>query len=125
MAKHTNTVKSVVVKRKPLSLDVDSVVYTCDAFGSRGYVIRGTPEKTSFAYKLKVFCFDADHDFYIGKEDYLFLGDLGVPGYAYDDRPCSLFNNKLSAHAHGGKYFKWLNTSRYNEHSVTGRWLYD
>lgn len=108
-------IKNIVVKRKPLCLDVNSVVYTGDAFGSRGYVIRGKVEETDLSTKLRVHCFESESSWAVGREDYIFLGDLGVPGHAYDDRPCSLFSSKLAAKANDGKYWEWLNKSRYNE----------
>lgn len=108
-------IKNIVVKRKPLCLDVNSVVYTGDAFGSRGYVIRGKVEETDLSTKLLVHCFEAESSWAVGREDYIFLGDLGVPGHAYDDRPCSLFSSKLAAKANDGNYWEWLNKSRHRE----------
>lgn len=38
-----------------------------------------------------------------------FLGDLGVPGYAYDDRPCLLHFTREEAEAALPAYNKWFN----------------
>ena len=117
-----STIKSIVVKRKPMDLSIGRIVYTCDAFSSCTYVIVGEPETDP--WKLKVHCINSDHDFYIGRDTEIFLGDLGVQGYAYDNRPCSLFTSKEAAVAHAGKYYEWLSTSRYNEPYDDYRWCY-
>ena len=117
-----STIKSIVVKRRAMNLSVGSVLHTCEAFGSKSVVVIGDLEAAPFSTKLKVHCIAADHNFYVGRDDYIFLGDLGVPGHTYDDRPCSLFTSKKAADAHGKTYWNWLSTSRYNEPDDSYRW---
>lgn len=108
-------IKSIVVKRKPINLAVGQVVHTCQAFGSKTLVIIDKVEKTDISNRVKVQCIASSHDFYVGRDDYIYLGDLGVPGHAYDNRPCSLFSSRMAAVAHGRTYWDWLTVSRYNE----------
>lgn len=124
MAKRNTCIKSVVVKRKPVSLAIGEVVHVCQMFGNRSFVVTGEVDNTGGLNKLPVKCFAADHDFYIGRHDFIFLGDLGVPGYAYDDRPCSLFSSKMAAVAHGDSYEKWLSTSHYSNIDDYDDWSY-
>ena len=73
------------------------------------YIILESP--TEQVSSVKAFCVASDWEFRVGKVVDLFPGDLGVPGYNYDNRPCCVFLDKESAQAELGAYFKWLKTS--------------
>lgn len=47
--------------------------------------------------------------FTVGKVVELFPGDLGIPGFAYDARPCSLHFTQEAATAAAGTFHKWWN----------------
>ena len=42
----------------------------------------------------------------------IFLGDLGAPGHAYDDRPCVVFATREEAEDNYATYTNWLNRYR-------------
>jgi len=50
----------------------------------------------------------------------IFLGDAGMPGYTYDDRPSTLFTTKQAATASIGKYSEWLTASRIGKRNTFG-----
>lgn len=37
-----------------------------------------------------------------------FPGDLGMPGYQYDSRPCTVFLSEITANLFGNSYDNWL-----------------
>lgn len=110
------TIKSIKVTRKPVDLSIGSVVHLCHAFGGKSGVIVGPVEQRHGITKVKMLCTHANNDFYVGNVEYLYLGDLGAPGYAYDDRPSSLFSSKAAAVAHGYRYHDWLCVTRNWQH---------
>ncbi|WP_278939194.1 hypothetical protein [Pseudomonas helleri] len=114
--KKKSSIKSIVVSRRDMVLTEGTIVYTCDAFGSKTLVIIGPVERLAhnLGGSVLAVCLKSEYDFYIGREEHLYLGDLGVPGHKYDNRPCSLFTSSLSAAAHKGKYWGWLETAKRN-----------
>jgi hypothetical protein len=104
------TIKSIVVSTKPFKFNVGDQLFTCEFFGGKTLTVLGPVENPLGIEKVKVLCTDSDkcYSFCVGREDYIFPGDLGVPGFAYDDRKCSLFRSKKAADVHAGVYSKWL-----------------
>lgn len=104
-------IKNVVVKTKPFAFNVGDTVYTCEFFGGKTLTVLSPVEINCGIEKVKVLCTHSDslYKYSVGREDYIFPGDLGVPGFAYDDRKCSLFRSKIAANAHAGVYAEWLN----------------
>lgn len=101
-------IKNIVVSRKPFDFKVGDVLFTCEFFGGKTVEVINSLEVNSGIEKVKVLILDSNYDYSIGREDYIFPGDLGVPGFAYDDRKCSLFRSKKAADAHAGVYAEWL-----------------
>lgn len=109
-------IKSIVVGLKPFDLSVGKIVHTDDTHSERSYVIIGDINDIGHLRKLRVLCIASTSPhaaWAVGKESDIFLGDLGVPGHAYDNRPCCLFRSKLAAVASAGVYWAWwANESR-------------
>ena len=103
-------IKSVSVKVKPFNFEVGNILFTCDFFGGETIKVIKPLEVNSGIEKVKVLILDSNYGYSIGREDYIFPADLGVPGFSYDDRKCSLFRSKIAANAHAGVYAGWLNT---------------
>lgn len=101
-------IKSVSVKVKPFNFEVGNILFTCDFFGGKTIKVIKPLEVNSGIEKVKVLILDSNYGYSIGREDYIFPADLGVPGFAYDDRKCSLFRSKKAADAHTGVYAAWL-----------------
>lgn len=101
-------IKSVSVKTKPFTFQPGDIVYTCEFFSSQTLKVLAPLEVNNGIEKVKVLILDSSYAYSIGREDYIFPGDLGVPGFVYDDRKCSLFRSKKAADAHAGVYSKWL-----------------
>ncbi len=55
-----------------------------------------------------------------GKVFEMFPGDMGLFGYAYDDRPCIAGLTKESVKGKDDEYIKWLGKSYYNNNP----WMY-
>lgn len=109
------TIKSIVVSVKPFTFNVGDKLFTCEFFGGKSLTVLSPLERDNYGIeKVKVLVTDTDSDykFFVGREDYIFPGDLGIPGYAYDDRKCSLFRSKKAANAHAGVYASWLAANR-------------
>lgn len=106
---NNNTIKSIRVSVKAFAINVGDIVHTADMFsgGITGEVIEGITAPNG-THKFKVKVLNAGWEFMVGREHELFPGDLGMPGYTYDDRPCSLFCSREAAKAADGKYLDWL-----------------
>lgn len=109
-------IKSIEVKAKPFKFAVGDKLFTCDMFGSMSVTVVSPVETTKHGIELvKVFVDDGLYGSK-GRVTEIFPGDMGVPGFAYDNRPCSLFRTKQAADAHKGKYVEWLdNSPRYSD----------
>jgi hypothetical protein len=119
------TIKSIVVSSKPFKFNVGDQLFTCEFFGGKTLTVLSPVEINGGIEKVKVLCTDSDkcYSFCVGREDYIFPGDLGVPGFAYDDRKCSLFRSKKAANAHAGVYSKWLDRNPVElSESYFGHW---
>lgn len=101
-------IKNVVVKTKPFAFNVGDKLFTCAHFGGQSLTVISPLEVNCGIEKVKVLITDSDGGYSKGRESYIFPGDLGVPGFAYDDRKCSLFRSKKAANAHAGVYAEWL-----------------
>lgn len=102
------SIKSVVVKTKPFAFNVGDKLFTCEFFGSQSLIVLSPLEIDGWVEKVKVLITDSRYGYTVGREDYIFPGDLGVPGFTYDDRKCSLFRSKIAANTHDGVYAEWL-----------------
>lgn len=115
MSRKNKHIKSVVVGLKPFNFAPGEHIY-----GPAGlYVINGKPEKTAHgADVLPVTLLKALGDgsfewaeipykWAEGTQFQIFLGDRGVPGYAYDDRPCTLARSWPMAKAADKAYWVW------------------
>lgn len=103
------TIKNITVKCKPFAFNVGDKLFTCEFFGGQSLTVLNPLEVNGGIEKVKVLITDSDGGYSTGRESYIFPGDLGVPGFAYDDRKCSLFRSKKAANAHAGVYAEWLN----------------
>lgn len=43
----------------------------------------------------------------IGLDEWVSLADLGVPGYAYDDRPCQVHSTREAAEKAAQEHYDW------------------
>lgn len=101
-------IKSIVVSTKPFKFEVGDKLFTCEFFSGNSLTVVSPLEVKNGIEKLKVLVTDSEYQWAIGREEYIFPGDLGVPGFAYDDRKCSLFRSKKAANNHAGVYAAWL-----------------
>lgn len=110
MKRRNPTIKSVVVSRRKMQIIPGETMYVCEAFGGYTFKVLELTNRNGIEI-LRAKVLDTTSDvgkFWIGKERDFFPGDLGVPGYAYDNRPCSLFTTKAAAKAHGRSYWDWI-----------------
>lgn len=91
--------RKVVVKSEPYNLSPDGrhAVWVCDV--EQTYLPRG--DDTGIPLKRGVMC--------PGK---IYLGDDGVEGYQYDDRPSDIGRTEEGAHMRYQYYRKWLASVR-------------
>lgn len=101
-------IKSIIVSTKPFKFEVGDKLFTCEFFGGKSLTVVSPLEVKNGIEKVKVLITDSKYQSTIGREEYIFPGDLGVPGIAYDDRKCSLFRSKKAADMHDGVYAAWL-----------------
>lgn len=107
-------IKSIVVSVKPFV-----IVPGMKLWSNFGYIREHTTTsgiyKSAGINKIDTLTFNryAEEQFAAA----IFPGDLGMPGFARDDRPCVLFRSKAAAEAAGDVYDKWLD-SRTEESST-------
>ena len=132
-------IKAITVKTKPFEFNVGDTLYTGYTQFLSTHVVTGAPYKSGpgSGWKLpvtttllgtarlnnEVFALPYGH---VIEDDVLFLGDLGVPAYAYDGRPCTLARSAEAAVIQDLKYGAWLerrNDLR-NRQDIFGYWFY-
>jgi len=104
-------IHSIQVRTKPFNVKAGETYWVNQIFDTMEVVIIDPDAVSEFTernlFRVKVIS-AGEQDYFIGKEIDLFPRDLGLPGLAYDDRPCGLFRSKLAADAATGRYMKWL-----------------
>lgn len=118
-------IQSIQVNTKPFAVKAGETYWVNHIFDTMEVVILDPTAKSEAAglpvFRAKVIS-AGEQDYYIGKEIDLFPRDLGLPGYAYDNRPCGLFRSRLAADAATGRYFKWLDY-RADQKSVISKYI--
>lgn len=105
-------IKSIVVSTKPFVLVPGMKVWSNFGYIREHEIASDVYRSTAYIDKI-----DTLTKFTLwGKEETrksnIFPGDLGMPGYKYDDRPCVLFRSRLAAEAAHEVYGKWLDEHR-------------
>lgn len=108
------SIKSIAVSLKPFKLEPGEHIYAGDGL----YLITGVPYTGCWQSikVLPVILIEASgatpYKWKEGKACVLYLGDEGVPGFAYDNRPCTLARSWHGAKEASKAYSVWLKRHR-------------
>lgn len=122
MKNRNSLIKSITVTKRPITFELGEVYFTGRHGCMERHVVMGPPflSEDLKIWKVPVLSkylpdFGSKYSWRREdrepQEDFLYIGDEGVPGYTYDKRPCRLGRSEHTAHIAYEKYITWLNSS--------------
>lgn len=120
-----NGIKSIKVGLRPVHLAVGDVVYDGVKGCMKKIVVKGKPYNKYPDHSRAMWVCDVEKTYLptgdkldeglcrgVMRADQIFLGDDGVEGYQYDDRPSRIGRSEEGAHMRYQHYRKWFTAHR-------------